>query len=292
MNTSLDQVIKKIDKLPELFHVAVKVSRMLEDPEVNAQALANTISLDQALTTQILKLCNSAHYGFSKNITSIHDAIVKMGFKTLKSLVFMAVSHGSLSQEVKGYGLEKGDLWRNSISCAVYAQKLAVITKYKDPELAFTAGLLRDIGKLMIHEYVGTGYNDIVNVVNSQNISFSEAETKILGFNHSEIGSTMAQKWNFPEVLVDVIKYHHIPESAMELGCKDIKLVSIIHVADSISMMLGSGIGSDGMMYNFSLKSLENINIKKDSLNIEEILAEMVELSPEIESMLGSLNGK
>lgn len=289
---AIEKVIKKIDKLPEVFYIAVKVSQMLDDPDVNAQELGRTISLDQSLTTQILKLCNSAHYGFSRNITSIHDAIVKMGFKTLKSLVFMAVSHGTLSKELQGYSLGKGDLWKNSISCAVYAKQLAIMTNYKDPELAFTAGLLRDIGKLMIHEYVGVNYNTIVEKVTSDNISFCDAEKEILGFSHTEIGSAMAKKWNFPNVLVDVIKYHHIPELAIEQGCEDPKLVSLVHVADSISMILGVGMGSDGMMYNFSLKALDCINIGKDSLNIESVIAEMAELSPIIEEMQGSLNGK
>lgn len=292
MNKSLEKVVKKIDKLPELFHIAVKVSKMLDDPDVNAQELASVILLDQALTTQILKLCNSAHYGFSRKITSIHDAVVKLGFKTLKSLIFMAIAHGVLAQELEGYSLAKGDLWKNSISCAVYSKHLAGMVKYKDPELAFTAGLLRDIGKLMIHEYVGINYGDIVDIVNSQSISFSEAEKNILSFNHSQIGSEMANKWNFPPALVDVIKYHHIPELAIEDNCEDPQLISIVHVADSISMILGLGIGNDGMMYNFSLKALECINIMKESLSIEELISEMVDLSPVIESMLGSLNAK
>ncbi|OGI03173.1 MAG: hypothetical protein A2104_10585, partial [Candidatus Melainabacteria bacterium GWF2_32_7] len=209
MSETLQDVIDKIDRLPEHFLVAIKVARMLDgyNLDLDIQELTRVISLDQALTSLLLKLCNSAHYGFSRKIVSINDAITKLGFKTIKSLIFVAVSQGILNQEVQGYGLAKGELWKNSISCAVYSRYLAKITKYKDPEIAFTAGLLRDVGKLVIHKYVGVGYNEIIELINSENISFVEAENRVLGFNHCQIGAEMAMKWNFPPILVDVIAH-------------------------------------------------------------------------------------
>jgi len=243
MKYNLNEVINNIDKLPELFFVALKVAKMLNayDMDVNVQELAKIISLDQSLTTHLLRLCNSAHYGFSKKIVSINDAVTKLGIKVLKSLVFVAVSQGVLNQDVKGYGLEKGELWKNSVSCAVYSKKIAEMVKYSDPETAFTAGLLRDIGKLMIHEYVGISYSDILATINKEKITFLNAEQKVIGFDHCQIGSEMAKKWNFPTILTDVIQYHHSPELAIEAGCEDLKLISIVHIADSLTMMLGSG---------------------------------------------------
>ena len=294
MDKTLQDVIDKIDKLPEHFLVAIKVAKMLDgyNMDLDIQKLTQVISLDQALTSLLLKLCNSAHYGFSRKITSIQDAVAKLGFKTIKSLVFVAVSQGILNQEVQGYGLSKGDLWKNSVSCAVYSRYLAKIANYKDPEVAFTAGLLRDIGKLMIHEYVGVNYNQLINLVNSEHISFVEAENKILGFNHCQIGSEMAMKWNFPSTLVDVIKYHHQPEIAVADGCDDTSLITIIHVADALAMLLGAGMGSDGLMYSLELKSLENLNIPQQIDSIEKLISDVVELNSEIDSMLGIVNEK
>lgn len=289
---NLQDILQKIEKLPELFHVAVMVAKMLDDEEVNAQELAKTISLDQALTTQLLKLCNSAHYGFSRKIASVQESVAKLGFKTLKSLVFMAISHGVLTQKTDGYDLGKNELWKNSVTCAVFARFLAKRTGYKDPELAFTAGLLRDIGKLMIHEYIKPAYNDIVRIVSTRNISFSLAEEEVLGFNHCTIGGAVANKWNFPPSLVDSILYHHSPEAAITANCADVHLISIIHMADSITMMLGTGIGNDGMMYNLELNSFEYLGIPQKSIEIEELISEMVELKPEIDSMVGFVNGK
>jgi len=291
MAEDIREVLDRIEKLPELFYVAVRVAKMLDDLDVDINQLSNIISLDQALTTQLLKLCNSAHYGFSRKIVTINDAVSKLGFKTIKSLVFVAISHGILNNAVKGYYLDKGELWKNSITCAVYSRYIAKISQYSDPETAFTAGLLRDIGKLMIHEYVGINYNAIVKIVNSEMISFSEAEEKVIGFDHCMIGSAVANKWNFPSVLVDAIKYHHNIRQAVLDGCKDIKLVSIVHIADAATMMLGAGIGNDGMMYNIELKALEFLNISKQVGNIEKLISEMVELKSEIDTMIGSVDG-
>jgi len=292
MTEDIKVVLEKINKLPELFHVAVRVAKMLDDLNVDVNQLSRIISLDQALTTQLLKLCNSAQYGFSRKIVTVNDAVSKLGFKTIKSLVFVAISHGILNRQVKGYDLDKGEMWRNSISCAVYSRYLAKMTNYKDPEIAFTAGLLRDIGKLMIHEYVGINYNNIVNTINSQGIAFSKAEEQVLGFNHCQIGSAVANKWNLPPVLVDSIRYHHSFEEALNNGCEDIKLLSIVHIADSVTMMLGSGIGNDGMMYNIDLKSLKYLDISQQSASIENLISEMVELKTEIDEMIGIANGE
>lgn len=292
MNKDLENVIQKIDKLPNVFSIAVRISQMLNDPEINAQEIANTISLDQALCAQVLKACNSAHYGFSRKITSIQDAIVKLGFKTLKSLVYMVLSHSQLSQDVEGYCLVEGALWRNSLACGVYSRYLAKKVNYVDPEVAFTAGLLRDIGKLAIHEHVGINYDKIITKVNTDNISFLEAEREIIGFDHCEIGAAMGAKWNFPIVLSDVIKYHHAVDAAKSSKCKDLKLVAIVHVADSITMMLGDGLGSDGMMYDFQLQAFEILKITKQLSDIEGLISEMIELNSEIEMMQGSINEK
>lgn len=288
----LNKVVEKINKLPEVFHVAIKVSRMLDNFNVNIQELSQTINLDPALTTQLLKLSNSAHYGFSKEITSINDSVAKLGFKTLKSLIFVAIAQGILNHKIEGYSLEKGELWKNSISCAVYARFIAAKAGYKDPETAFTAGLLRDIGKLVIHEYVGEKQQEILKLVNLNRVPFLEAEEIVMGFNHCVIGGTLAEKWNFPDALTESIKYHHSPQKAIAAGCSDIDLISIIHIADSITNILGTGLGLDGMMYNFELSAYDKLNLGNHYETFEEMISDMVDLNDEVNSMIGTLNAK
>ena len=287
-NTKLYEVVDKIEKLPEMFSIAIRVAKAIQDPDVNAEQLAKIISPDQSLTTQLLKLCNSAEYGYSKKTATIKEAIPRLGFKTIKNLVFIAISQGVLTKPLKGYDLEKGALWQNSISCAVYARHLSKVVGYPDPDIAFTAGLLRDIGKLIIHEYIGESYDQIVELVNSENITFAQAEEQILGFNHTEIGARVAEKWNFPSLLTEAIRYHHSPNTAKDFN--DIKLLSIVHIADAITMMLGSGMGNDGMMYKIEMSALEALQIPATPASIEKIISDMVELNEEIQNMTGLVN--
>jgi len=289
-NIKLNDVIEKIDHLPEVFSVAVKVAKQLEDLDTKVEDLAATISTDQALTTKLLKLCNSAKYGYSKKIVTIKDAIPKLGFKTIKSLIFLTISQSVLYQELKGYDLEKESLWENSVSCAVYARYLAKLSNYPDPETAFTAGLIRDIGKLIVHEYIGESYEQIVDIVNTKNVSFSEAESEVLEFNHCEIGAKVAEKWNFPTVLIDAIRYHHSPNLVINMPEKDKQLISIVHVADAVTMMLGSGMGNDGMMYKIEMNAMEQLKFPANSSSIESLISDMVELNTEITEMIGMIN--
>lgn len=289
MVLELDKLLNRVDTLPSNFHIAVKVAKLLDDFNVNIRELSQVIGVDQSFTTQLLKLCNSSQYGFSKKIVTVNDAIARLGFKTLKSLVYVVVSKGSFNRPIEGYDLEKGQLWRNSIACAVYSKYLAEISGYKDPELAFTAGLLRDIGKLVIHQYVKEEYNNIVNLVNSENIGFSEAEERVLGYNHSRAGAKIAAKWNFPNVLTETIEYHHDPEKAKTV-CEDFTLVNIVHIADSITMMLGFGLGNDGMMHGLDLKALESIGIDVNTSGIEILISDMANLNSEIDMLIANVS--
>lgn len=289
MVLELEKLLNQVDKLPSNFYIAVKAAKMLDDFNVDIQELSKIIGMDESLTTQLLRLCNSAQYGFSRKIVSVSDAIAKLGFKTLKSLVFVIVSKGSFNQELEGYDLPKGELWKNSIACAVYSKYLAKLTGYKDPELAFTAGLLRDIGKLIVHQYVKEGYNKILELVDSENIGFSEAEERVLGYNHTQIGAKIAEKWNFPKVLEEVIEFHHNPKIAKD-NSEDYKLINIVHVADSIAMILGVGIGNDGMMHNLDMKALETLKMDVTASGIEKLISDMADLNSEIDSLISSIS--
>jgi len=289
MNKIVTEILEKIDTLQCNFHIAVKVSKMLEDFNTGIDELSGVIGSDQALTLKILKLSNSAEYGFSRKITTVKDAIARLGFKPIKTMVFAIVSKSSFNREVQGYGLEKGDLWRNSITCAYYSRYLSGLTDYGDPEQAFTAGLLRDIGKLVLHEYVRKEYDEIVNMVNKEEISFCRAEEKVLGVNHCRIGAMVAEKWNFPQVLVDVIKYHHNPEEAVQSDFEDAKLVRIVHFADYLTSIMGKGIGVDCMMQELNPNALTELGFELTQEKMELLVADMVELDSVIESMSSSI---
>ena len=286
---NMTDVSAMVKKLPAIPQVAVKVSRMLGDFNVSIEQLSDSIMLDQSLTAQLLKLCNSAHYGFSRKIVSVKDAVAKLGLNTVKCLVFVAVSQGVLDSEVTGYSLARGQLWKNSITCAYYAKYLAEIFNYRDQDLAFIAGLLRDIGKLIMSEYVGINYNKIIRLVDVAQVSFTTAEEMCVGYNHAQIGAEILNYWNFPTVLVETVKYHHDFINAYSQYndlLEDPKLIGILHLADAFTIMLGESIGADGLMYPIDDKAFDLINDSDSPVNVDLIIEQLVDLSSEIDSMV------
>lgn len=290
---TLEQILSQVENLPETSKVAVKVSKMLDDFNVDINHLAQTVTLDQALTAQLLKLCNSAHYGFSRKILTINDAIAKLGLKTVKSLIFVAISKGILNKEVPGYKLIKGDLWKNSVTCAFYTKHLAETFNYKNPDLAFIAGLLRDIGKLIIDEYVGINYLDIIKIVNTSEIPFTRAEEMIVGYSHSQIGAEVLNSWNFPQVLVQSVKYHHDFTNARKYygdKLEDFRLLALLHLGDALTCMLGNFLGADGLMYSIDEDALLLLSDSKSSTDLDFYIDQLLDLDSEISSMLEVLS--
>jgi putative nucleotidyltransferase with HDIG domain len=207
-------------------------------------------------------LANSAYYGYPRKINTVSQATILLGFQTIKSIVLASTVNKIMTHELKGYALGENDLWTQSQASAIISRNIAKEVKFSNPETAYIGGLLRDIGKTILNYYVEREYNAIVNKVEYGNVSFSEAEEEILGFNHAQVGEKIAEKWNFPKDLVEAIGLHHTPEKSTI----NPTLVSIVHIADAITMMMGIGIGADGLTYNFSPFALETLNFNAQDL--------------------------
>src|SRR5690606_8012432 len=124
------------------------------------------------------------------------EAVAILGFTTLKSMVYTIMAKVALDRPVPGYALAEGDLWMNALTCAVYAKHIGQKERLPDPELAFTGGLLRDIGKVVLGEYVGANYGEIEQLTIKDRVDFLEAEERVIGYNHSLVGTKIAEKWN------------------------------------------------------------------------------------------------
>lgn len=258
----LNHIVSKVNDMPVLPSRINKIIAITEDPDSTIEDLEKEILLDQSLTSKILKLANSAYYGYPRKINTVSQATILLGFQTVKSMALASTMSKFMAQELKGYALEENDLWTQSQTCAIISRHIAKDIQFPSPETAYIAGLLRDIGKTILSYYVEQEYNAIVNKVEYGHISFLEAEKEILGFNHAQVGKEIAAKWNFPDELVEAIGLHHSPEKAII----NPMLVSIIHVADAITMMMGISIGADGLAYNFSPFALETLELSAEKL--------------------------
>lgn len=267
----LQQLVQTIRDLPALPEVVVRVMRMAEDPRTDAQGIARVIATDQAMAARVLKLANSAFYGLPRRVGTLSEAVVILGFRTIKNLAIAASTFELLNREIAGYWLQRGELWRHSLACAIGAQLIARRARLPVSEEAFVAGLLHDIGKVAIDLFVRAQFDQIMERALQDRIPFVEAEQAVLGFNHAMAGGLIAEKWNLPPLLVSVIKYHHQPSSAPDRD----PMISVVHLADLLSITMGIGIGGDGLYYTLEDGTLGMFELSQ--ADIDELCEEIVD---------------
>jgi putative nucleotidyltransferase with HDIG domain len=269
---TLPEVIAKVNEIPALPNVVIRVMQLTEDPESTVKDIHNVLSQDQAMTARVLRLANSAFYGFARRIGSVTEAVILLGFKTIRGIVLAAAVSDIMNHSIKGYSLEKGELWLHSQAVAMAARTISRKVRYDNPDLAFTGGLLHDIGKIVLDQSMQELYKEVIDTVTNENITFSEAEDAVLGFNHSIVGGKVAAKWKLPTNLVEAIEFHHNPDDATI----DPQLVAIVHISDAICVSMGIGMGIDGLLYKISPQALERLQL--DDLKIEGIMEELSDL--------------
>jgi HD-like signal output (HDOD) protein len=268
---TLIQLINKVKEMPPLPQSITKILEITKDTSSSAQVLAKVFERDPALTVTILKLANSPVYGFTRNISTITHAIVCLGIETVKSIALTSSTHEMLNKEIPAYCLEEGMLWQHSISSATCARIIAQRIGYKDIEEAYIAGQLLDIGKIILSCFAEGQFQQVAEKAEDNNIPFNIAEQEILGFGHPQVGGRIIKKWNLPSSLVEAVQYHHQPNKAET----NKTLTYIVHLADAISCMLGIGLGSDGLMYEFEENTLNVLDISKE--DVESIMSELAD---------------
>lgn len=275
----MNEIVHRVEELPALPHVTYRVLTLTSDPRTSSSELADTITTDQVLTAKVLRMANSAYYGYARRIFSINEALIILGFSTVRNLVFAASVHNFMDQEFTGYILPKGDLWNHSMTTALLARLLSRNAGFELHDKAFTAGLLHDIGKVILNTYMKERFSEVLETVNTQSVPFSEAEQRIFGFDHAQVGAKVAEKWNLPDELVEAIAKHHNPAGAK----LNPRLTSVTHIADAASMSMGIGLGGDGMLYPFDDFAIQQVQLGKEA--IEEAIAEVADSMIDTETL-------
>ena len=241
----------------------MEVAQLVDSQNASAPKVAQALARDQVLTGQVLKMANSAFYGAPRRISTVTDAIVMLGMRTIRNMTVAVSCQDVLDNEVISYAIRRGDLWKHSMCVAYAAQLIAKRAKYRITEEAFVAGLLHDIGKVLISSYMGSEFEEVTSHAQSMNQSFAGAEKDILGFDHAEVGARLAEHWNLPAHLVQAIRFHHAPSRQDPANT----LTSIVHLADVLCITLGIGLGTDGLQYDLENATLETLDLDDDSLD-------------------------
>ncbi|HZK55485.1 MAG TPA: HDOD domain-containing protein [Desulfosporosinus sp.] len=271
MPVKLEHVLKRIQALPPLPTSAIRVIALTKNPATSARELEVVIGQDPALAAGMLRQANSAYYGYARRISSLQEAIVVLGFQATQGLAMASAVAPILKIKLVGYQIEQDGLWKHSMITAMAAKSICKKQKLPYGDIAFTAGLLHDIGKLVISIYVQEVGSYLLEKVTSANLSYVELEEKIIGFNHATVGGFLAKSWNLPEDLVQSISWHHAPSSAQHHD----ELASVIHVANGIASLLGIGGGVDSFLNPLQQEALDRLTLNESDL--EQIMAELGE---------------
>jgi len=247
--------VENITALPTIPGVLKRLSVIIENPQVSLNEITQFVSNDPALTTKILKMVNSAIYGFPGRISSVSHAIMLLGLNVVKGLL-LGVSVFEVMQKAMS-GLRE-----HSLACAVASRIIAQRKGLKEPEEVSVAGLLHDIGKVILILEFPKEYQEAISAADTKRITIFEAEKGPFSESHAAVGYWLAEKWRFPRNLTEVIECHHNPLSARNAPLE----TSIVHVSDILVRGLGVGFAGDPFVPVVNPASFEMLQFSEDDL--------------------------
>ncbi len=274
------KIAAAIKSFPGMPGTAVKLLGLIDDPAMRVSQIEGILRQDPGLTANVLRLANSAYFGIPSKIGSIRQAIILLGLKRLIQMVIAACVSAIMDKPVPGYDLPPGELWRHSIAVSVAAEGLVKELKVEAAEEIFTAALLHDVGKLVLGDFVKDDFSKIERSL-SQGMSFEVAETMALGTNHAEVGAQILTRWSLPSEIVNAVQWHHQPDTAEQTNT----MLDIVHVANFMSIMIGIGLGRDGLQHQPSAAVSKRLGL--ETAHLEKVASQTMQWVTELSDVLG-----
>lgn len=264
--------VENTHNLPTIPATLKNIINFLENPSTSINKISDFISKDPVLTMKVLKMINSPVYGFPGRISSVNQAVLLLGLNVIKGML-LGVSVFELMQKAMV------GLWEHSLGCAALSNLMAKKRGLKSPEDITIAGLLHDIGKVLLAVNIPEVYEKLIGATEKHGLTILEEENAVLATNHAEVGSWIAKKWNFPKHLVDIIQLHHEPHKARtaKIEC------SIVHISDILVRARGFGFAGDYSIPEASEEAWEILGFSDDDIkdlliNIEDSLEDYEDL--------------
>ncbi len=264
--------VENINALPTVPGTLRRLSVLIEKPKITLDEISRFVASDPALTTKVLKMVNSAIYGFPGRISSVSHAIMLLGLNVVKGLLLGVSVFEIMQTSMLG-------LWDHSVGCAVVTRLIAIKKGLKEPDEVSVAGLLHDIGKvILILEFPGD-YEAAIKDAQTQGVIISDAEKNHFAESHANVGGWLAEKWRFPRNLVEIIEYHHKPQLSQTAKME----TAIVHLSDIIIRARGVGFAGDNSLPVINAAAFEMLKLTE--ADIREILKEMENSLGETEDM-------
>lgn len=266
------EILAKVKTVRPLPIAASRLLSLIAQPDVKLRDIAKVVETDAVLTASLLRAVNSASVGLKQPVASISRAIDLTGTNLAVSLAMKECAQTVFDKPLTGYGSERGELWRHSLRAAIAAREVSRFARGDvQPDIAYTAGLLLDIGKTIISEFLSDSPDEFVDWIESGECrDYLAAERHKLGTDHCEVGATMAKTWGLPETLYTAIQFHHRPHEAPEPFRH---LVYAVHLGDTVAMM-GGDAGFDQMKYVVDADCEDVIGPMKP-MQLEKLMADV-----------------
>lgn len=265
MKTELKQIVNRIDTLPPVSPHTIRIMRLASDPDYRIQDLAELVTLDLTLSAACLRMVNSASFGLRRPITTIAQAVAYLGSREVLSLAVTGGFQGVLDAPLAGYGAESGDLWAHSLRTAIASARVAeLIFPREQADVIYTAGLLHDIGKAVLSEFLSVRVEAVrEGILDEHPADFTSLERNLLNLDHTEAGEMLADRWKLPESIREVIRYHHTPGIAPQ-PVRNLCLA--VHLGDILAMLGGTGTGFDTLTYHIDPLAAEVLKHHDDRM--------------------------
>jgi len=274
----IQRIIRDTKSLPTLPGLISRLGSLTENNKVSALEIGRVVSMDQVLSAKVLRLVNSAFYGFSRRVSTVSNAIILLGVNVVKSLAISSSIFEIMEKNVVG-------LWEHSMGAAVAANIISRELKLPEPEETSTAALLHDIGKVIIKIRLQDDYDQLSALIKEKGLRLIEAERSLLETDHAEIGEWVAQTWLLPEKLIEPIACHHnVEKSAVQRG-----KTAVVHVADVLVKASAFGFSGDDLVPQIQPVAWNKLGLTEESLEqiilkFEDKLVEVKQFSLEIQS--------
>jgi putative nucleotidyltransferase with HDIG domain len=283
MHPGIKKLVEEVRDLPmSMSETLPAVIEACDNADTSVNDLTGLISSDQSLVAMLLKLANSAYYGYARRIETLPEAIVLLGFSTIKSLAITATTMNLLFQSEDELSKIRHEIWSHSLGVGVAARALARKRGNIHPEKAFVAGLMHDLGMIILSVYRKDDFKLAIATANERGITYEAAEAEIFEFSHAELGAEVAEAWSFPPTHCEAILHHHTPDEAKLQPA----LTRVAHLADWLVVDLGVGKLTDAPQPEPNPGALQEFRIPRDKLpsvveSVKRLFAENESFIPE-----------
>ncbi len=251
-----DFLDSEIKSLPAVFY---KLTEACEDPDSSFEDIGNIISMDAGLSVRLLKIVNSPFFALSDKIDSVSHAMSIIGVKQLNDLI-LSTAVADKFQGIHEDLIDMESFWRHGIACGMIARDIGKFNKNPNSEQLYLAGLLHDLGTLVICDRQPEKSREIFNRCNFSKSFLYEAEREVLGFDHANVGGALLKSWEMPELLIETVFFHNNPMSAKKYKQE----VGIVHIADRLTYDLQLGTGGEYFFPPIAEELFPTIKISKD----------------------------